>query len=280
MLDDGQSIKALEQKEISKALKPWENTIIKNFLPVVAENGVFAVSDGMGGHNAGEEASRLAVEQLFSMKKYIFQTPAPEGITSRFQDYVVKANTFINTKAGKNNELKGMGATLTGILLCEAGVLTFNLGDSRTYAFSAQGLTRLTRDHTEGQRLLDFGTIKPEELHLMENAKAITRYLGVDDKYLIPQADIEGPIPVEKKIWLLLCSDGLTDMLSDEEISIILFEHFSVGKQENAARLLVEKALEDKPGQRGGIDNITVLLVEADRHIPTILEHIKEFFKN
>lgn len=275
LLDDGRHITDEQQRKISGDRAGPDSRIFGIYPRTVKSNCIFAVSDGMGGHNAGETASLIAVEQLFNIKEYIFKTPDAEGIKSRFQDYIMKANTVITLKAGQNPELKGMGATLTGILLCEEGVIPFNLGDSRTYLFDGDKLEQVTKDHTEGQRLLDYGIIKENELSQVDGAKGITRYLGIDDKYMIPQADTGGTLRIGGRYWFLICSDGLTDILEDSEIKGSLTEYYSAKDLEQAVKKLVDKVLEDKEGRSGGIDNITVLLFEVEEYTPKFIDRLK-----
>lgn len=276
LLDDGTHIGIEEQQDLSNAENGWFRSIVRIYPETVRTSCVFAVSDGMGGHNAGETASRIAVEQLSAMKGYILNPGDAEGIKKRFQEYIVKANSAITTEASQNPEQKGMGATLTGILLCRDGVMPFNMGDSRTYVFNGEILQRATRDHTEGQRLLDFGLIKEEQMHLIDGGKSITRYLGVDDKFMVPQADIGEAIAVNKRTWFLICSDGLTDMLADSEIKYILSGCYQKTGIDHAAGILIEKALDDRDGMPGGLDNITVLLVEVEVYNPNLFDMVKK----
>lgn len=262
LLDDGTYITEEQQQAMSGENADWKFSVTSSMGEKRMTNGIFAVSDGMGGHNAGEVASRLAMEYLMGMKEYILRTPDTEGTASRFQDYVTKANTVITLKASQNPELRGMGATLTGVLLNEDGVRSFNMGDSRTYCFSNGKLQRITTDHTEGQRLVDFGLIKEQDLNQVEGAKGITRYMGSDNRDLVPEADFGALTAVEDTTVILSCSDGLTDLVNDLDIQRILQENLEMEGIEVAAQKLLEAALEDKDGQSGGRDNTTILLVE------------------
>lgn len=279
LLDNGQYILESEQKKLLGVQAGWKLSIQKNLLQKSVSNALFAVSDGMGGHNAGEVASRVAVEQLFSMKDYLFKTPDYVGITSRFQDYIMKANTLIALKASQDSSLKGMGATLTGIMVSEAGVIPFNLGDSRTYQFDGRHLRQISRDHTEAQRLLDFDLIKIDELHLIDGGKGITRYLGIDDRFLNLEAELGDVIGIEGRTWFLICSDGLTDLVGDDEIERVLQEHINAEKLSEIPDILVGKALQDKGERHGGIDNVTVLLVEIEGVEPTTMDKAKKWWK-
>lgn len=274
LLNDGQMINDAEQCEISGSGAQKLKYIKKEYCLTNDSNFIFAVADGMGGHNAGEAASHISVDELYRMKNYIFRTNELHEINQRFQEYVVKVNNIISLKGRTNNDMKGMGATLTGVVVCEEGVEAFNIGDSRSYSFIDGKLTQLTRDHTEGQRLLDLDIVSREELHLIESRKAILRYLGIDEKHYVTSADICKPIKIQNRGWFLLCSDGLTDVVSEKMINTILGDYFEKCDIKSAVHELVECALEGNGDIRGGIDNITVLLVEIDNYIPTFREKL------
>lgn len=208
-----------------------------------------AVSDGMGGHACGEIASRIVVEQLENNQ----QTLMTDSSESVLVSLISKINEYVQNEAKRNSEQKGMGATLCGFLSCSQRILGFNVGDSRLYRFENGYLTQLSKDHNEGQRLLDLNLLTKEELKTFPNCKAIYKYIGMKTDLVADVFDIE---PCEKGTILLLCTDGLTDVLADSEIQNILNKG-SLLKEKG--ELLLNTALERNVGHG---DNITIILTE------------------
>lgn len=263
LLDDGQYINEFEQKNIININNPWHQNVEKIYAESITNTTVFAISDGMGGHSAGEIASRIVVEQLNAKKTSIFRDSDVNRLIGRIQDFVIQTNKLIVELSEANNSLKGMGATLTGLILSNEQCIVFNIGDSRTYRFDQSKLIQITKDHTEAQRLVEFGLIDKSQVSLVENGKAITRYFGLNNSHMIPEVETF-VLPITEKSWFLICSDGLTDIVSDESINTILLKYFSSGDLQSASKELVEMALSGNNKKKGGIDNITVILVEID----------------
>jgi protein phosphatase len=214
-----------------------------------AEIGLFAVADGMGGHAAGEVASRLAVEAL--------RTEAANGQGSdNPADPLVRAfstaNIAIRRKGRSEPDKRGMGTTLT-VLRFAPGTpdraIIAHIGDSRAYRLRAGRMAQLTRDHTWVQERVDAGVLTAEQARSHPYSSILTRVLGTDD---VVAPDIVA-VATEPGDVFLLCSDGLTGMISDSELEQIMREESSLG---GMAEQLLGTALE-----RGGFDNVTLVLV-------------------
>jgi serine/threonine protein phosphatase PrpC len=207
---------------------------------------VFVVADGMGGAQAGEVASRLAVEA--------FQNELPESGTpeERLAECVRAANRTIYEMSRSEHERAGMGTTLTAAYLDGDDLAIAHVGDSRAYLFRDQTLTRLTEDHSLVEELVRRGKLTEEQAAEHPQRSIITRALG-------PEPDVEVDTwryPVRPGDVLLLCSDGLTSMISEEQIAQILS---SAPSLERAAQRLIAAA-----NEAGGRDNITVVLFSLE----------------
>lgn len=191
---------------------------------------LYAVSDGMGGHRAGEVASRICVKRLAEMLPVLRHCIDKQEAMEQLQRAVGRINAEIgNTKEPQN---RGMGATLVAMLRWNDQYSVLNIGDSRAYAFGPRGLIQLTRDQTEGERLLSLGLLTRRELAAFPDRKRLSRYLGYAPEGFVMKAEISEP--ENDTETLLLCSDGITDVLSDERISQILTEYTDLkmaGKQ-------------------------------------------------
>jgi serine/threonine protein phosphatase PrpC len=211
---------------------------------------VFIVADGMGGHNSGEVASRLAVEcaeELFA--QYDEETLKQKSIPDVVREIIERANTKVYEKACTDIEYVGMGTTVTMSVFMGRQVVTGHVGDSRLYLVSNSTIKRVTNDHSLIEELIRNGTITRAEASNHPNKHIITKALGCDRELT---ADIyETHINPGDK--MLLCTDGLTNMVDDEEILNILTNE---EEPENACKSLVEKAIKN-----GGTDNVTVIVV-------------------
>ena len=175
---------------------------------------LLAVSDGMGGHSTGEVASYLALKYLAEHHSHVVAGGKPELL-----EVIAKLNQNVLSAARDHAEYRGMGATLCGFVCGQQGVLGFNVGDSRLYRFSGGRLYRLTKDHTEGRRLLDLGLLTANEVRNFPRRKAIYKCVGMKSELI---ADVFDIAPCQKGEMLLLCTDGLTDVLEDERIQGVL----------------------------------------------------------
>ena len=213
-----------------------------------ADDNLFVVADGMGGHNAGEVASALAIATVRSGARGGIFTP------TQFRELVQQANTAIYTASLDDNTQSGMGTTLTALAVVpgeEPEVLVANVGDSRTYLFRNNILTRLSVDHSYVQELVNEGIITPEEARVHPRRNIVTRAMGIDRNV---QVDVFQQL-VRTGDRLLLCSDGLVDEVSDTDIAQILREH--TNPQETAEALVMVA------NANGGRDNTTVIVVDV-----------------
>lgn len=207
---------------------------------------LFLVADGMGGHKAGDMASKLCIEQVVRQIQST-DKKTPVGV---FEEAVETANRVIYEQASTNLDLSGMGTTLVATTIDEGTAYIVNVGDSRLYLLR-NTLQQITVDHSLVEEMVQSGEIGKEEMRTHPNKNIITRALGTD---LDVQPDCF-EIEVQQGDVLLLCSDGLSNMLEDERIEEIILSHR--GSMEEAGRSLVEQA-----NEAGGKDNITVVLIE------------------
>lgn len=206
------------------------------------EAGLFVVSDGMGGHQAGEVASALAVETI---TKAVLEGQSLEEAISQAHQAILEAGR-------QNLGVRGMGATVVALRLTDIDYEIAWVGDSRAYLWDGS-LSRLTRDHSLVQRLLDEGALTPEEARNHPNGSVITQALGALELADVKVDTVRGRLYAGQK--LLLCSDGLTSELEDDEIAAYLGQG---GQAQDMAERLVEAA-----NQHGGRDNTTVIIVDA-----------------
>ncbi|MDO4475668.1 MAG: Stp1/IreP family PP2C-type Ser/Thr phosphatase [Lachnospiraceae bacterium] len=207
---------------------------------------LFIVADGMGGHNAGEIASRLAVE---SMVDHI--ESAAEGSPIRILDSaVLAANQAVAEKAGSDKSFAGMGTTLVACTLEEDCLYLLNVGDSRLYIVGEQ-IQQITRDHSLVEEMVRRGELARSQAQNHPEKNVITRAIGARSTVRADLFDVT----VQEGEIVLLCSDGLTNMVEDEQILEILQ---SEPELETAGRKLIEAA-----NLNGGADNISVILIRV-----------------
>lgn len=208
------------------------------------ELGLFAVADGMGGHEAGEVASMLAVRTL---EKAIAEYPDKVGALSLA---IQAANSEIFRQSQENPSYSGMGTTITAVYCYNNKVYIGHVGDSRAYLIRSAQATLLTRDHSLVNELVRGGHISEEEAQNHPQRHVVTRALGTEPKV---EVDILSPV-IEKGDRIMLCTDGLSNLVKPDEFVKIIN---STDDPRQALQRLKEVALE-----RGGFDNITALMVE------------------
>ena len=226
-----------------------------------AERGLFVVADGMGGHAAGEVASRLTVE---SIQEFISGTEDdhdntwPFGYNNRYSvdgnrlsTAVERANEKVMRAVVNRPELKGMGTTVVAALFDEKRATLVHVGDSRAYLLRESELRRLTDDHSWVQEQVNAGILSEEEARSHPLKNVVTRALGGGTHVAVDLIEI----PVGGGDRFLLCSDGLTGMVSDEEITSALSSQRSLEE--------IVRGLIDLANERGGVDNITAIVVEV-----------------
>ena len=208
---------------------------------------LFLVADGMGGHAVGELASKIAADTI----PHTFHKLSDLTLDAALEQAIVAANTAINERGQQNRDFERMGTTCTTLVLSARGAYLGHVGDSRAYRVRGLRIEQLTFDHSLQWELLKQGRMSAEEIFLNEPRNVITRSLGPEGRV---QVDIEGPYPIRPGDVYVLCSDGLTNLVSDEEIGTISRELTPA----EACRMLVDLA-----NVRGGSDNITVIVARV-----------------
>jgi serine/threonine protein phosphatase PrpC len=204
--------------------------------------GLYAVADGMGGHQAGEVASATAIEAL--------RAAVASGTPIR--DAITLANDAVLERSAADERLRGMGTTMTAATLAAGGTLLIgHVGDSRAYLVRDGELRQITEDHSLVEEMVRGGELTPEQAEVHPQRSVITRALGID-----PGVEVDlYPVELQEGDRVLLCSDGLTGMVRTEEIAAVLQREPDPQK---AASELVEAA-----NEAGGEDNITVVLLDV-----------------
>ncbi len=218
------------------------------------EIGLFVVSDGMGGHKGGALASSIVVEDLSVMienRLHGLRSDSPRAVRRLFKAAIAEQSRqlCIEGAAGEHG-YREMGATVVVLLIRRRRAYVANLGDSRIYRFRAGRLRQLTRDHSVIRELLEAGHIEPHEVENHEASGQITRYIGMEED----AAPHVRTFALQKGDRLMLCTDGLTDMLDEKSIAKILATEDTA---QTACKKLVQKA-----NNAGGHDNITALIVD------------------
>ncbi|MDY3282397.1 Stp1/IreP family PP2C-type Ser/Thr phosphatase [Dysosmobacter sp.] len=214
---------------------------------------ICVVCDGMGGAAAGQLASQLAVSTfLQELKKVLTAEMTPEQLREASSYAVSLANRSVYEKSESAPELRGMGTTLVSAVTCGGSVVISNVGDSRAYRVTPDGITRITKDHSLVESMVDRGDITAEEARRHPNRNLITRALGPD-----PVADCDGYItPLNPGEYILLCTDGLIDTVTDQEM---LFEIIHGDGQDTCLQRLLEIAK-----AHGAPDNVTAVLMQQE----------------
>ncbi len=209
---------------------------------------LFMVADGMGAHAAGELASKVAADTIPLAYNKLLDQPAPNALRSA----VLDANAQIHSRGSASDDFRGMGTTVTVLVLLPQGAVVGHVGDSRAYRVRGNRIQQLTFDHSLVWELRAAGQIPSGDVPNYIPKNIITRSLGPNAEV---QVDLEGPFPLEVGDTFLLCSDGLSGQMKDEEIGKIL----TAIPPKEAVRFLVDLA-----NLRGGPDNITVVVVRIN----------------
>jgi protein phosphatase len=246
--------------ELSKRMRVWQTSLPEPKLQVGEDRAhLFLVADGMGGHKAGERASAIAVAAIeqFTLNtfKWFFAAdhPGAQKALAEFQTALSEADAKILEEAQDNPELKGMGTTLTMAFQLGAQVCIIHVGDSRAYLHRGGELHQLTKDHTIVAELVRSGALQPEQAAKHPLRHVITNVVGGPN----PGVKVEArSFEVQAGDRLLLCSDGLSEMVKHDAIAAAL----DAGPEpEEAAKALLAQANEN-----GGRDNITVVIARFD----------------
>ncbi len=228
-----------------------------------ASKGLVVLADGMGGYNAGEVASGMATTVITTELQHLleecppFQSDPTNGRPNAerlLREQIVKANTSIFQAAQSQPQYAGMGTTLVAAVFYDNRAMVAHIGDSRVYRLRDEAFEQITKDHSLLQEQIDSGMITPEQARFSQNKNLVTRALGIDPT-VDPELREYDTRPGD--VWLL-CSDGLNDMVSDEDIGLTL-QTLSANLK-LAAQQLVQMA-----NDNGGRDNVSVILVRVLR---------------
>lgn len=209
---------------------------------------IYVIADGMGGHNAGEVASKIAVESTI---KYINSLYELNDIEKILIDAIDCSNSEIYEMSMCNNELNGMGTTITACLIKGMDMVVANVGDSSCYIIKDNKINKVTKDHSLVQQLIDEGSITENEAVRHPNKNIITRALGTSMSVIVDTFKIN----LKGVSKIILCTDGLTNEVSADEIYDIITQN----NNDNACKKLVELSK-----LRGGRDNISVMVFEGE----------------
>ncbi len=214
--------------------------------PVGSLPNLFVVADGMGGHNAGEYASRFTVDKMVEV---ISQNRQQEPVAA-MKEALTEANSQLLEEAGADPSKSGMGTTVVAATVIGDLLHVANIGDSRLYVIDHEAIRQITRDHSLVEEMVRLGEMDKAAAKVHPDKNIITRAIGVTRELAVDFFEVE----LRPGDMILLCSDGLTNMVEDEEIKEIVLE------QKN----IVEKAekLINTANENGGKDNITVVLIE------------------
>jgi serine/threonine protein phosphatase PrpC len=228
-----------------------------------ASKGLVVLADGMGGYNAGEVASGMATTVLVTELQHLLEEHAAHEIDTGsgqplaqklLREQIAKTNTSIYQASQSQPQYAGMGTTLVVALFYDNRMTVAHIGDSRLYRLRGDEFRQVTRDHSLLQEQIDSGMITPEQAKMSQNKNLVTRALGID-----PMVDPEiHDYETQPGDIYLLCSDGLCDMVSDEDIGMVLQTLSSNLKL--CAEHLVQMA-----NDNGGRDNVSVILVRIVR---------------
>lgn len=238
-------MKVYSVTDIGRNRKVNQDYVFASESPVGNLPNLFVVADGMGGHNAGDFASSFAVETLV---KTVSQD-ADYNPIKIIRHAIEQANMALRREAARDRELAGMGTTIVVLTIAGQYAYVANVGDSRLYVMDEE-LLQVTRDHSLVQEMVRLGELNPEEARNHPDKNIITRALGARDGVNIDFFDLK----LEETSKILMCSDGLSNMLRDEEIQAILVSDKDVGAK-------VEE-LVTAANHNGGKDNIAVILIE------------------
>ena len=240
-------LKTFSITDIGKRRKLNQDYVFASEKPLGNLPNIFIVADGMGGHNAGDYASKYAVETM------------KEEIAGSFEKSPVKilgkaieaANSHIREKAMEEDDLRGMGTTVVAATCLKDKYLEVaNVGDSRLYVVNDSKIEQITRDHSLVEEMVRRGGIDRKSARSYPDKNIITRAVGAEDTVTADFFHVE----LNPGDIVLMCSDGLTNMLEDDEIHMILCSQVNL---EEKAEELVKAA-----NQNGGRDNIAVILIE------------------
>src|SRR5271154_973978 len=228
--------------------------------------GLLVLADGMGGYNAGEVASGIAVKTIVGLvrdaveREDLRNHDSAAGLARAsiiLRDAILRANKIIFQTARTQPQCEGMGTTVVGALFFDNKVSIAHVGDSRMYRLRAAGLEQMTMDHSLLQELVDRGFYSPEEAQRAANKNYVTRALGVEAKV---EVEIQ-EVPTQKGDFYVLCSDGLSDMVEDDDIHLTISTFGA--NLETVAKQLIQLS-----NDNGGRDNVSVVMAHVAETYP------------
>jgi protein phosphatase len=244
--EEKQVLKSCSMTDIGRKRKYNQDFVFASEQPIGKLPNLFMVADGMGGHNAGDYASKYTVETVVETIRSS-RLDHPETI---LKEAAQTANTKLRMKASENPSMNGMGTTLVAASCIDNQLVAINVGDSRLYKIH-QDIWQITRDHSLVEEMVRMGGIDKDSARNHPDKNIITRAIGVSDYVEIDYFSV----PITGNERFLLCSDGLTNMLEDDEIFQIV-QAASKEQLPQAVNHLIEAA-----NQVGGRDNIAVILI-------------------
>lgn len=238
-------LKTFSITDVGRKRKLNQDFVYTCEMPIGRLQNLFIVADGMGGHNAGDFASKHTVEKIV---QYIVDTEEDSPIKV-ISGAITDANASIRKKAEEEEDLRGMGTTVVVATIADDTLYVANVGDSRLYIMNRK-IRQITRDHSLVEEMIRIGEIDRESARTHPDKNIITRAIGAGELIDIDFFEIK----LEKDDIILMCSDGLTNMIEDDNIRIIM----------QGQRDVVEKAEElvKVANNNGGKDNIAVIIIE------------------
>ena len=239
-------LKTFSITNIGRKRKLNQDYVYTSEQPVGKLPNLFIVADGMGGHNAGDYASKATVETMVEKISVSEETER----TRILDEAIQAANRLIREKSCESTELEGMGTTVVAATCDGTRLCVANVGDSRLYVANKKEIRQITKDHSWVEEMVRRGGMGREEARNHPDKNIITRAVGAEDSVKVDFFSVQ----LKEGDMILMCTDGLTNMLEDEEIRMIL----------NRARDVVEKAEElvAAANDHGGRDNISVILID------------------
>ena len=238
-------MKAFAATDVGKVREVNQDCVFSSTGPVGCLPNLFIVADGMGGHKAGDIASRLTVDSVVDKLSKVNSKDYISVIT----DTIIKVNKEVIDKAAESQDYAGMGTTLVVATVFDNILKVANVGDSRLYVIG-EDIIQITRDHSLVEEMVTNGQLDRADARVDKRKNIITRAIGGESKVEAEMSSVE--LKPEDKI--LMCSDGLSNMVDDAEILEIINREPDI---EKAARMLIDAANEN-----GGKDNISVVIVE------------------
>lgn len=240
----------MKYEAISNTGKVRDNNEDSYYIPDRKNHPLFIVADGIGGHNCGEVASQLAVDIIKSTIKDIDKYENLDELESDFIKAISDANKEVFNKANSDKQYEGMGTTLTLLYVYHDAMLIGHVGDSRTYAINNEEIRQLTEDDTMVNNLVKLGEITRKEAENHPKKNIITNAVGTDESLDISLVQYN----YNHGEYILMCTDGLTDMIDNEQILNIV--------KEKKDPSLISKELLDKALDAGGRDNVTLIIIQ------------------